>query len=268
MYPPEILDYIENNLPKDRFYMNNKSGLSSAFIEFREFCKIHNIFIDKIFSENTSFMEIVYCIKQGTGPMLCECGNIVQKSFQGRRYCCIRCRSNNKKYCKSISDIKSALYNDKEWKKTTENKKVATTVEHYGVSYPMQNVVIFEKQQAACFKKDENGLHGYEPNVYPFLRQLYPDILNGTKYLKDNKIEIKWIGDDGKYHHSYPDFFCESINSFIEVKSDYTRKEHDYKIMKCKDELYNMGYGYYICTVKPKKSFYFETYNHRYTDKD
>ncbi len=31
--------------------------------------------------------------------------------------------------------------------------------------------------------------------------------------------------------------------------------------MKCKDSLHNLGYGYIICVVKPKKSFTFETYN-------
>lgn len=188
----------------------------------------------------------------------CQCGKEIHKD---RKYCSFLCRSADKAYCNKISKTKLSLYADPYWKLKIEDKKTATTLKNYGVEYPMQDVNIFNRQQAACFKKDENGLHGYEPYVYPFLKQLYITIQLGTQYLKDNNLEIKWKSDDKKYHRSYPDFFVSEINAFIEIKSDYTRKLHNEKLLKCKDELYNMGYGYYICVVKPNKSYQFTAYN-------
>ena len=49
-------------------------------------------------------------------------------------------------------------------------EKIETTKENYGVDYPMQNIEIFKRQQESCFSKDENGLHGYEPFAYKFLK--------------------------------------------------------------------------------------------------
>jgi hypothetical protein len=195
----------------------------------------------------------------------CHCGKetVYRKDSNGNCYsarCSMKCRSNDLSFCKKISETKYNLYKNKEWKEQTEKKKTSTTMKHYGVEYPMQNIPSFEKQQMACFKKDENGLHGYEPYVYGFLKQLYPSIQHGTSYLKYRNLKIEWIGSDNKNHRSYPDFFSEELNSFIEIKSEYTRKLHHNKLIMCKDALNRMRYGYIICVVYPKKKFIFETY--------
>ena len=192
---------------------------------------------------------------------VCHCGKEIHKD---RKYCSFLCRSADKTYCKKISNTKLRLYADPQWKLDTEDKKISTTLRNYGVEYPMQNIDIFSKQQASCFEKDENGLHGYEPYVYPFLMQLYPTIQLGTRYLKDNNLEIKWLSNDGKQHRSYPDFFVNELNSFIEIKSEYTRNLHTGKLASCAEALYAMKYGYYICIVRPNSSFKFEQYNQRY----
>lgn len=264
MYPSTIQEYILQNLQGRKVSRKTRGGYSHEYISFRNFCLSQNIDIESIFSTDLSFMEIIYCISKGTGPTICNCGKVVNESAKGRKWCSIQCRSNDKSYCNTISEIKSKLYNDPKWKEKVEFKKISTTLERFGVKYPMQNISSFEKQQAACFEKDENGHHGYEPYVYPFLFQIYPLIQNGTNYLKENNLIIEWDGNDGKKHRSYPDFFSEEINSFIEVKSDYTRKLHENKLMKCKDELFNMKYGYIICIVNPRKEFIFKLYNHFY----
>lgn len=188
----------------------------------------------------------------------CNCGKEIHKD---RKYCSFACRSADKSYCKKISKTKLNLYANPQWKSDIESKKVSTTLKNYGVEYPMQNIDIFNRQQAACFEKDKDGLHGYEPYVYPFLKQVYPDIQLGTSYLKTNDLEIKWKSNDNKQHRSYPDFFVEELNSFIEIKSEYTKNLHNEKLLNCKNELYNMGYGYYICVVRPNKSYQFIAYN-------
>jgi len=268
MYPDELKSYVLDNLIGHRLSRRTKAGYSKEYTDFVHICDTCNIGIESIFPLDLSFMEIIYRITLNSGPKICDCGNIIKESFKGRKWCSIKCRSNNKSYCKGISDIKTELYNNPSWKEETELKKTSSTLEHYGVKYPMQNIHSFEKQQAACFEKDKNGLHGYEHYVYPFLTQLYPSIQNGTTYLKNNNLTIRWIGEDNKEHRSYPDFYSQEIKSFIEIKSSYTRSLHEEKLMKCKDELYNMHYGYIICIVNPKKAFYFETYNHRYIKED
>jgi hypothetical protein len=191
----------------------------------------------------------------------CHCGIEIHKD---RKYCSFKCRSDDPSFCKKLSRVKTAHYKDLRKKKETEDKKIATTLKNFGVEYPMQNVEIFKRQQASCFKKDENGLHGYEPFVYGYLKQLYSDLELGTDYLEDNSIEIKWLGTDNKLHRSYPDFFSKQLGSFIEVKSEYTRNLHNEKLLRCKEALYTMKYGYIICVVNPKKSFNFETFNEEY----
>ena len=69
------------------------------------------------------------------------------------------------------------------------------------------------------------------------------------------------VGPQQMQHRSYPDFFVEELNSFIEIKSEYTKNLHNEKLLNCKNELYNMGYGYYICVVRPNKSYQFIAYN-------
>lgn len=196
----------------------------------------------------------------------CICGKITEfrKSKNGESYsacCSMTCRSMDKRYTNSISKRKLQLYSDPIWKEKVENKKIVTTLKNFGVEYPMQDVKIFERQQASCFKKDKDGLHGYEPYVYGFLKQLYPEIQLGTTYLKENNLKIKWLGHDNKEHRSYPDFYCLEINSFIEIKSAYTFSLHYEKIMKCKNRLSEMEYGYIIIVVDPRSSFVMETYN-------
>lgn len=192
---------------------------------------------------------------------LCYCGKEIHKD---RKYCSFFCRSNDKEYRNKISSTKLRLYSDPKWKMITENKKVATTFLNHGVSYPMQKLEIFERQQAACFEKDEIGLHGYEPYVFGYLKQIYTDIVLGTHFLKENNLSIKWMDLYNKEHRSYPDFFCPAAHTFIEIKSNYTRKLHNEKLMRCRIALHNMRYGYVICVVNPNKSFSFESYNTKY----
>ena len=266
MYPAEIQKYLDDKVCKNKISRYGK--FTKPYLEFLDVCNKHNFELGALINYN--FHTIKLCIINNLTPPVCHCGaqstyGLSNKNIYYAHRCSVLCRSNDKNYCKSISKTKTALYNNKEWKEKTEAKKVKTTTRNYGVAYPMQNIELFEKQQAACFEKDENGLHGYEPYVYPFLCNLYPDIELGTKYLKDNNIQITWKDDNNsRLHRSYPDFFSKSLNTFIEIKSNYTRKKHDYKVTKCSNELYNMRYGYIIVVVEPKKSFALSCHNVEY----
>ncbi len=195
--------------------------------------------------------------------MKCYCGNEIKNMYSGRKYCSITCRSKDKQYRDSISTKKTMLYSDKDWKRDVEDKKKNTTFSNFGVEYPMQNVDVFLRQQSSCFKKDVNGLHGYEPVVYPFLKNLYHDLELGSAYLKLSNSEIKW-DNNGKSHRSYPDFFSQSANLYIEIKSRYTYNNHVWKIMKCKERLQEMKIGYSIIIVNPRRSFEIYSFNTEY----
>lgn len=195
----------------------------------------------------------------------CICGKITvfRKSKNRGTYsasCSIKCRSLDKEYTNSISKRKLELYSNVEWKESTEHKKKNTTLKNYGVEYPMHNIICFEKQQKSAFKKKDNGLQGYEPFIYPFLKNLYEDLIKGVDYLKKTELTISWK-DNGKNRRAYPDFFSEEINSFIEIKSDYTLSLHREKLMKCKDRLKELGFGYIVISVNPKKRFAIENFN-------
>jgi len=260
MYPLYIREYAAGLLKENVRRYTRFRKYTPQFNNFINFCNTSGVDIEKIYGK-IPFLEILFCVTKDVGPALCRCGNILKSSRLGTKYCSIKCRSADKHYCRSISNRKFKLYSDPKWKDKTEKKKVETTLKNYGVRYPMQDITLFKKQQASCFKKDENGLHGYEPLAYPFLKQLYSDLTLGTSFLEEHSIEIKWTGDDGKSHRSYPDFFTETNNLFIEIKSDYTRKLHNAKLVSCYKRLNEMGYGYVIVVVIPNKTFLIETFN-------
>jgi hypothetical protein len=270
MYPEKMKEYlrIDDNIPKTKIFRNK---ITPRYQRFLEVCDECNFFLDEVDLAECHISDAVTAILNDLSAPKCNCGKVTtfNISSTGTIYsssCEIACRSNDKRYTKKISNTKTALYEDEKWKEGVEAKKVATCKKNNGVDYPMQNVEIFEKQQSACFEKDENGLHGFEPHVFPFLKQLYPSLCLGTEYLKKNDLKIKWFDDTGKYHYSYPDFYSYEINTFVEIKSDFTHREHFYKIMKCKDSLYEMRYGYITCIVTPKKKFEFTLYNHEYIE--
>jgi len=261
IYPDVLRSYINDNTITRKLSRTGK--YSAQFSKFIQFCDINNIDLGSLIECDARTIKLL--INNNLPIPRCICGKIttILINKEGEYYpsrCSIACRSNDRKYTSKISKTKSIQYSDINWKTAIENKKIKTTYANYGVNYPMQDISIFEKQQVRCFKKDKNGLQGYEPFIFPFLQNLYDDIQLGLKYLKNNNMKIKWI-DGTKIRHSYPDFFVPSINSFIEIKSMYTYQLHFNKLMKCKDALNLMNYGYIVAIVNPNKSYSFQTYN-------
>lgn len=266
MYSDILKNYFKlTKISKNKF--SNSGGYSKSFQRFLDFCKMNNFELGAL--KDCKFNTIRTCIINDIDIPKCICGKITDICINNQneiyfKRCSMLCRSNDISYTSKISNTKTKLYKNTEWKNLIESKKTATTMKNYGVNYPMQHLDIFQKQQSACFKKNENGFQGYEPFIYPLLKEIYEDIIIGSKYLKQADINIKWIGDDDKFHYSYPDFWIQSINSFIEIKSEYTYQLHHDKIMKCKDALNVMKYGYIIAIVHPKKSFIFQSFNLKY----
>jgi hypothetical protein len=207
-----------------------------------------------------SLPTIKTCIANNLPVPVCDCGKTTsyRKSTSGKvsaTTCSIKCRSNNQSYKDSLSDAKTRQYSDPAVKKNIEAKKIATCTSNHGVPYPMQSAHIHEKHQKSSMQSDSDGLRGYEPLGLEYLTNLYRHVIVGSTYMKDNSISISWKDADNKIRRSFPDFFVKDIKCFVEIKSEYTRVKDDYKIMKCKDTLKELGYAYAICTITPSHKF-------------
>lgn len=102
-------------------------------------------------------------------------------------------------------------------------------------------------------------LQGYEPRAYRFLKMMYDEVIQGSAFLKLKDLKLTWIDSTNKTRFTYPDFFVPSISSFVEVKGSYTREIDDEKIMKTKESLMKLGFGYYVLTIHPNKCISIES---------
>lgn len=277
MYPESLKRYVkENGVPRK---LSRVKQFTAPFLQFIEFCS--GVGYDLLASDliKTQSCDIRTAILNDLPAPKCQCGAVTSlrkdvKNNWYATYCSIKCRSNDPAFGNKISVTKSLLYADEQWKRQTEFKKETTMLSRYGVRSPMQNPHLHLKQQASCFQSDENGLRGYESQGLDFLRNRYENIVNGTIYLKNSGLTIEWLDDNGVSRRSYPDFFVDSINSFIEIKSRYTRRKGNNKLIKCKDRLSEMGIGYVIITIEPNKRitgkktniFEIETFNLEYIE--
>lgn len=265
--PSSVKKYVEAHLLRMKFSRSGKyTAPFSEFIAYCEdndYCLVENGLIDY------PIHTIKFCILNDFPPPKCDCGAITgwstSESGQFYQTCCsMACRSKSKRYTGILSKKKKELYSDSTWKDEVESKKSSTLLKNYNVKHPMQSTELFLKQQSSCFKKDENGLHGYEPFIYPLLLTLYPDVILGTDYLSDQNMKIQWYDDKNKLHSFYPDFYSNELNSFIEIKGDYTREKHEYKLRKCRQALNALNFGYIILTCTPNKSIKIECFNREY----
>jgi hypothetical protein len=262
MYPNTVKEYLISNVFRGK--MSRAQRFSSPFTDFLKFCRETGYDLGELVHYPVSTIRL--CILNDLLPPKCDCGNPTQWKIDstGSFYevnCSIECRSLSKRFSSALSSVKTRLYEDAIWKKAVEGKKRKTLLKNYNVEHPMHSVELFQKQQKSCFSKNQSGLQGYEPFAYPLLSALYPDVVSGPEFMSDNNLTITWIDNQGKQRRSYPDFFSTDLNSFIEIKSGYTRNLHDYKLMKCKDSLNKLQIGYIILTCKPKRSIVIECYN-------
>ena len=124
----------------------------------------------------------------------------------------------------------------------------------------MQNPASFENQKKSSYQAHRhNGLllQGYEPQVVQYISVLYGYHLeNGSDYLRRTNQSIIWVDQDGKSHHTFPDFYVDEINCFIEVKSAYTREKNDYKIQRTAEVCRQKGWGYCVITHYPHREYF------------
>ena len=112
---------------------------------------------------------------------------------------------------KIYGDISNVFQNEE-----IKDKIKSTNLKRYGVEYPMQNIIIFNKQQTSGF----NAKKYLKTELY--YRGTYElDFLNKYKQLKiTNGKTIKYtLKNETRIY--FPDFYYLEKNLIIEIKSDY-----------------------------------------------
>ncbi len=138
--------------------------------------------------------------------------------------------------------------------KICKEKLRKTNLDRYGVEYPMQVELFFNKQQKSSFKikKFKNTNINYQGTYeYDFL--IYCEKMNIFNLIERPK-SIDYIFEN-KSKKYYPDFFIDKYNLIIEIKSNYTyKKELDKNISKM-DKCIELGYNYIVIIDKNYKHF-------------
>lgn len=72
---------------------------------------------------------------------------MVQRHCDGRLYCSMRCYKADPSAGRRISERKSELYSNEEWKAEVERKRKETMLRKHSVEFSMQSPIIREKHQ-------------------------------------------------------------------------------------------------------------------------
>lgn len=251
--------FIKNDKPIP-LGKNRNGTLSSITLKFLELLDAVSVTNHHNF---TPSQLLTIIIKQyNEADVLCYCGSSKTTLSFTRLpvFCSTECYKSCPDGKLKISRIKRELYANEEWKERTESKKIATNRKRFGCDHAMQNPESFEKQQASSYSvKLHKGIkmQGYEPQVYDYITRVFQlDIISGSDFLNKNNERLIWRCNENKKHYTYPDFYSPLLNSFIEVKSDYTRLKNDYKINKTADLRRDKGYGYYVITHRPNLQYF------------
>lgn len=208
--------------------------------------------------------KVYYLIANGMADYpVCRnpgCGTRLSHKHKDGLYCGMRCYKSDPAAGKKISDRKTELYQDQNWKSEVEAKKRATCKKNFGVEFPMQSPSIFAKHEKSSMQAQEYkgipGVRGFEPTVIDYLvdKGLRPaiDIIPGSQIMKQHSWQF--IGKKG--NRMFPDLYIPQWHTFIEVKSDYTLSKDLEKIKELPDLIENeCGADYEVLLVSNREIF-------------
>jgi hypothetical protein len=144
--------------------------------------------------------------------------------------------------------------------KETHNKIKKTNLEKYGVEYVSQNPEIYQKMIKNSYQKKtyisksgkEYICQGYEPQAIKYLIEKMnfdeKNILIGPS----DSPKIKYKDDNNKEHIHYTDIYLKNENKILEVKSEYSIKNYNYKVFAKQKAAKEQGYLYEIWVMSPK----------------
>lgn len=156
-----------------------------------------------------------------------------------------------------------------------KEKKIQTCLENHGVKYPSQNRKIKEKQEQTClenygvrYPSQNFEIHQKQQKSAHTLKHHSSGLFYRGTYEKDfidyctlNNIQIKNVNNGIKYTFQnedkiyFPDFYYESLNLIIEIKSNYTYEcELENNLIK-KEATINSGFNFIFIINKDYEEF-------------
>jgi hypothetical protein len=139
-----------------------------------------------------------------------------------------------------------------------------TCLQKYGVRKPLQNSDILERVQKSGYRRKvfvtpsgvEWYLQGYEPLAAPELIKEYGEeniiaAIDGDRCVP----AIPWFDEDGTKRYYFCDFYVDSLNLLIEVKSTWTAKQNAVKIKRTRKASNELGYDFRLIVLDNKKEW-------------
>jgi transposase len=142
-------------------------------------------------------------------------------------------------------------------------KKQNLSFQKYGVSNPMQHPLIFERSMKNSFRYKSitiNGkifdrIQGFEDVGIQYVLNTFnlsvTDIINGRTGIPS----ISYIDENGKKRVHFPDIYLPTLNTLIEVKSEFILNKNLERVLTKRNSAIQQGYKYIILVFNSKKQF-------------
>jgi len=144
-------------------------------------------------------------------------------------------------------------------KRTPEvhQKWVNTCIEKYG-GHPNQNAEVQAKAEATSFKHRDyvmpSGkivkIQGYEDRALDELLQMFPE--DDISVGRANVPNVKYVCKEGVNRTYFPDFYIKSLNTILEVKSEWTLKLATCRLQEKANAVVKAGYRFEVWVYNVK----------------
>jgi hypothetical protein len=145
--------------------------------------------------------------------------------------------------------------------KIFRDKCIKTSLENYGVAHPMQNSIIAERWFINSIQNKDYILPSGKIIKIQGYENLALDILLNENKIDENDIitsridvpKIWYETADNKQHRYFTDIYISSQNLCIEVKSTWTYRKDQIKILLTQHVIINSGYNFEVWIFNRKK---------------
>lgn len=158
--------------------------------------------------------------------------------------------SNRDSVKEAISQFQKKLWQDEKYREEQREKFSKGQLKRWS---NVENMIKFEQLSHGKYKDYSlpSGrvvkVQGYEPQALDFLLESFSesDIIIGVANINKEIGKITYLQNE-KEHRYYPDFYIKSINTIIEVKSQWTydnwRTKNELKRQACLDKGFNFEF--------------------------
>jgi len=141
--------------------------------------------------------------------------------------------------------------------KEVQEKWKATCLEKYG-GHPNQNIDVQARSEATSFKHKDyvmpSGkivkIQGYEDRALDELLQMFPE--DEIAVGRANVPTVKYVCNEGVNRTYFPDFYIKSLNTILEVKSEWTIRLSTCRLKEKANAVVKAGYRFEVWVYNVK----------------